>query len=212
MKTLLHTTYLINIIFFSIITIFTLQNYNHNNETTRKSNIISSIITITAMSYYIIIYSKREEQIYKYRYMDWVITTPLLLYDLLLIMNINDYYTTLEFNKLVIEITILNTLMLLFGYLGEINKLSMTNSMVLGFIPFIYIFYRINNIYTINNKNINIVEKEEYKIFLVFLFIWTLYGIVHVIPNRHIKDISYNILDLIAKGLFGLYIYWRAVR
>ena len=144
--------------------------------------------------------------------MDWVITTPLLLYDLLLIMNIDNNYSNTEFNKLLVEIFVLNTLMLLFGYLGEIKYLSMTTSMVLGFIPFVYIFYKINCIYTNNNNYNNLFESEEYKIFIIFAFIWSLYGVVHIIPDRTIKDITYNILDFIAKGLFGLYIYWRAVR
>jgi len=49
----------------------------------------------------------------------------------------------------------------------------------------------------------SIEGKKLYK----FLFIvWGLYGIAAMFPNIE-KNISYNILDIIAKNFYGLYIY-----
>ncbi len=74
---------------------------------------------------------------------------------------------------------------------------------VLGFIPFIVMFYLIWEWYgdSIKNK----------KIFIIFIVVWALYGIVYFLPNIP-KNISYNILDVIAKVGFGLLIWFEVVQ
>lgn len=47
-------------------------------------------------------------------------------------------------------------------------------------------------------------------IFSIFLIVWALYGIVYFF-NNNAKNISYNILDIIAKVGFGLLIWIEVV-
>ena len=58
------------------------------------------------------------------------------------------------------------------------------------------------------------LEKPNYNsnknIFTIFIIIWSLYGVIYFLPNIP-KNISYNILDIIAKVGFGLLIWFEVV-
>jgi hypothetical protein len=95
-------------------------------------------------------------------------------------------------------VLILNWLMLLFGYLTEINVLPIMLGVVLGFIPFLIYYYIIYSKYAI-------LSHDGYKIFFYFLFFWSLYGVAALLPY-HIKNMFYNILDLFSKNFVGLYL------
>jgi bacteriorhodopsin len=144
------------------------------------------------------------------RYLDWVITTPTMLVTLVLYLIFlhnreNNIEKSLDFFELISEnftnlsyILVLNWLMLLFGYLGEVNIIPVLLGVTLGFIPF-FIYYYI--IYT----NYAVLSEDGYKIFLYFLFFWSLYGVAAVLPYN-IKNTFYNILDLFAKNFFGIFL------
>ena len=144
------------------------------------------------------------------RYMDWVITTPTMLITLILYLIYLDkkrkdetielnFFTLLKDNAdIIIPIIILNWIMLLFGYLGEMKKIPVLFGVILGFIPFLTYYYMIY----VNFVNENSVG---YLLFWYFFFFWTLYGIVAVLPY-YIKNSFYNILDLFAKNFFGLFL------
>ena len=190
------------IMLISITLLTSLRSLQDNiSNKTRLSLQLSSFVTITAsMHYFLMIYDKSNTV--SYRYFDWFFTTPVLLIDLLLILDIYE-------KELIIEILIYNTLMLVFGYLGELNKISKMNSTILGFIPFIIIFYKINEKLNEKYKNSNIKNdlNEKQTILNVFFILWTIYGLNHLNPNINSKNFIYNVMDLITKGLFGLYIY-----
>ena len=86
--------------------------------------------------------------------------------------------------------------------MGETNRLNKTFACIIGFIPFIIMFYLIWIWYGdyIKNKSI----------FIIFVIVWSLYGIVYFLTNNS-KNISYNILDVIAKVGFGLLIWAEVV-
>ena len=145
-----------------------------------------------------------------YRYYDWILSTPLMLYVYIMYLvfmknkeNINGIQKNLSdltkdnFN-IIIAILLLNALMLMFGYLAEIKKMSFNLAAVLGFIPFIIMFYMIY---------INYAQYTKLGVntFWYFSGIWALYGIASVMSYK-VKNISYNILDLFAKNFFGLYL------
>lgn len=183
----------------SISTITLFRSTNNLPQDKIKQLQLSSLVTIIAsMHYFMMMNENSEDKIVSYRYYDWFFTTPLLLYDLCLILDIYD-------NKFYLELLGLNTLMLSLGYIGEIkNKLLI--SMVFGFIPLIVMFYRI--IKKFNNKDLEKNDKKNKEILLyTFLSFWSLYGVSHVIKNIQTKNIILNILDIITKGFFGLYIY-----
>lgn len=68
--------------------------------------------------------------------------------------------------------------MLLFGYLGELHILSTLTSTVVGFAPFLLLFYRVYQKIRQQNNT-----QQEYNIkmrlFTVFFLLWTIYGINH---------------------------------
>jgi glycopeptide antibiotics resistance protein len=145
----------------------------------------------------------------RFRYYDWMITTPTMLitYSLFLIYLKNnedkkETHSMLELIKenwkVLLPIIILNGIMLLFGYLGEINALPMITANILGFIPFLIYFAMIYNTFA----------KDFYMgrlTFIVFFGLWLLYGVASFF-SYSMKNVSYNILDLFAKNFFGIFL------
>ena len=163
-----------------------------------------------------------------YRYLDWVFTTPIMLITLCIYFiykrntetnikideninininennneNINENKGLLFYLKEniipFIVIIIMDWSMLLFGYLGEINILSILSSTILGFIPFIIMFYIIYNKFAQ-------VNTTTLQMFWYFVVVWGLYGIAALF-NYKWKNTAYNILDLFAKNFCGLFL------
>jgi hypothetical protein len=143
------------------------------------------------------------------RYFDWAITTPTMLVTLifyLIYLNEKDNYE-LNFFELfsqesntIIKILLLNWAMLLFGYLGEINLIPVLIGVPLGFIPFLIYYYIIYKKYAI-------LTDVGFKIFLYFFIIWSIYGIVAVLPYKF-KNTCYNVLDLFSKNFFGIFLIY----
>jgi len=144
------------------------------------------------------------------RYIDWVITTPTMLITLIMyLIYLNkklenktgelDFLTLFKDNLIIIiSVVILNWLMLLFGYLGEMKIIPVLLGIFLGFIPFLIYYYMIYINYVTQNTN-------GYLLFWYFFIFWSLYGIVAVLPY-YVKNSFYNILDLFAKNFFGLFL------
>ena len=144
------------------------------------------------------------------RYIDWVITTPTMLITLMMYLiylnkrvenktNELDFFTLLKDNlNIVIPVVILNWLMLLFGYLGEMRIIPILLGVFLGFIPFLIYYYIIYVNYVTENVSNNLL-------FWYFFFFWSLYGFAAVLPY-YVKNSCYNILDLFAKNFFGIFL------
>ena len=141
------------------------------------------------------------------RYLDWVITTPTMLITLIMyLIYLNkkhkkdlEFFTLLKDNsKVILTVLVLNWVMLLFGYLGEIKTLSFLTSTALGFIPFLIYYYMIY---------VNYVTTNGYYFFWYFFIFWALYGVAAVLPY-YTKNLCYNILDLFAKNFFGLFLVY----
>jgi len=149
------------------------------------------------------------------RYWDWVITTPVMLITLssyLIYLKIKASGSPMmpEFFELAYEnydnffkIVILNALMLLFGYLGEINVMDITTSVISGFLPFLAMFYIIYDNYAKYTSSGMIL-------FSYFFIVWALYG-VSAFFNYQWKNVFYNLLDLLAKNFFGIFLAYIIV-
>jgi hypothetical protein len=144
------------------------------------------------------------------RYFDWVITTPTMLINLifyLIFLQYNDKNISEQLNIVTLytkefytitTVLLLNWVMLLFGYLGEISAIPVLLGVSLGFIPFLIYYYIIY-------KNYAVLTNDGMKIYLYFFIFWALYGVVAVLPYN-IKNTCYNILDLFSKNFFGLWL------
>lgn len=143
-----------------------------------------------------------------YRYYDWIITTPVMLFTYSMYLDIikkiedkqphNLLQIINEEKYTLIVIILLNWLMLFFGYIGELGKLNTKISTFFGFIPFIMMFYIIYQKYA-QYTSIGIST------FYYFVFVWSLYGIASLM-NYQTKNIMYNILDLFSKNFFALFL------
>ena len=145
-----------------------------------------------------------------HRYYDWYLTTPTMLVTLCVYLvylrnneaNIEtkDSLIKIIYDNLntLIPIVVLNFVMLTSGYLTEIKKVSQTNGVLFGFIPFLIYFYLIYE---------HFAKFSQYgsQIFYYFFIVWFMYGIA-ALMNYTTKNIMYNILDLFAKNFFGVYL------
>lgn len=144
------------------------------------------------------------------RYWDWFITTPTMLITLstyLVYLKLKSRGTDLipTFGTIISEnfntyftIVVLNTLMLVFGYLGELTIIPVFQSVFLGFIPFFMMFYIIYDKFAKYTETGSIL-------FWYFLVVWSLYGVAASLSYTK-KNVFYNILDLFAKNFFGLFL------
>ena len=140
------------------------------------------------------------DKIINYRYMDWSLTTPILLLTLLLFIQylnnklVNFWYYLIVF--------ILNYIMLFFGYLGETKKLNKFVGLFFGFIAYILLIFFIYIKFIYYNKSymINIL-------FIVFIIIWASYGVIYLLDDET-KNHWYNHQDIISKGIFSTFIWF----
>jgi len=156
-------------------------------------------------------YFSQIDNITPKRYYDWFLTTPTMLITLIAYINTqdeSDLYGFIKNNKnILIKVVSANTIMLLFGLLGEYNIINYNSAIILGFIPFLYYFYIIYENY-IKDKE---TTSDKKGLYIFFFVVWSLYGVAAFLPYV-LKNTAYNILDLFAKNLFGLflvYIIWR---
>jgi hypothetical protein len=156
-------------------------------------------------------YNQVSRNITPFRYLDWSITTPLMLITLSAFLNHNgntsnrltDFIS--DHTASIIKIVFLNATMLFFGLIGELGYLSHYTSTALGFIPFALNFKYIKDTFLPSSEDIfkNIV-------FYWFLIFWSLYG-VFAVMSYTTKNTGYNILDIFAKNFFGIflaYVIW----
>ena len=176
--------------------------------------VVEFIVQMIELFFYIWLFTNLHNvaNITSKRYADWVITTPTMLFTLimyLIYMNENkkerlDLYKTFNTNKTnIFTIMFLNLLMLIFGYLGETDKINKIFSLTFGFFPFILYFWLIY-------KNYAKYSDSGKKLFYYFFIIWSFYGIVAYLPY-YLRNSCYNILDLFAKNFFGLYLAYLII-
>ena len=180
--------------------------------------IVELVVQIIEFAFYIwLIYyfNKVSKNITPFRYLDWMITTPLMLITLSAFLNHNDKIPIrlVEFLSIhkssIIIIVLLNALMLFFGLVSEFGYLNPYISTILGFIPFILNFKYIKDTFLPSTDN-----KFKNAVFYWFVFFWSLYG-VFAVMNYTIKNTGYNILDIFAKNFFGVflaYIVWTKAK
>ena len=89
--------------------------------------------------------------------------------------------------------------MLLFGYLGETRIINKSLSIIIGFVLFFINFKLIYKYVDGNKKN----KKMFYFVFIV----WSLYGVAALFNDVY-KNISYNMLDIVSKNFYGIYIFY----
>jgi bacteriorhodopsin len=186
---------------------------NSKDELLKDLLKVELIVQIIEFIFYIwlIYYFTKSMNITPFRYLDWAITTPLMLITLSAFLNKdeNTPYRLSDFlynhTGSIVKIVILNAAMLLFGLIGELGYLNSYLSTALGFIPFTLNFKYIKDTFLPSSS-----DNFKNAVFYWFVFFWSLYG-VFAVMSYTIKNTGYNILDIFAKNFFGLflaYIIW----
>lgn len=154
-----------------------------------------------------------------YRYVDWLLTVPLLLLELVLIMSLSKAETVSKATRLGIAAA----LMIALGYPGEIAEDNTTRAIwgTLSSIPFLYIVYEL-----FVGLGAAIQRQPENARGLVNAARWMTFGswgfypIVYMIPYTSFSgssvetavQIGYTVADLVAKAGVGILVYMIAVR
>ena len=179
---------------------------------------IEVLVQFIEMAFYVwaSTYYSNIENLTPNRYYDWVITTPSMLFILIVYLeflknknevpDMNDENSTIEYLQNAFKnnknsflfIILLNWVMLTFGYLSETNKLDKYTAVFSGFIPFILYFLYIYFFYAKFTTSGTILWG-------FFVLIWSGYGLSALLPYRK-KNICYNILDIISKNFFGFFL------
>ncbi len=132
----------------------------------------------------------------KVRYVDWMITTPMIL--LVLLLFYNPKSASVDY-KTYSTIVAFNAGMLASGYYGETGALTRTQGSVIGFAFFAALLYLIYSCCIPQGSNL--------AVFGIFAVIWSLYGVNYMIEDEETKNIYYNILDVVSKALFGIVLW-----
>jgi hypothetical protein len=165
---------------------------------------LETCISIIASYFYSLFITEIEKpdkdfnwkSITKTRYIDWSITTPLMLLTLCLVLG--DNIRKPLHISIFLLIVILNFSMLAIGYLGEVNNWDKIVTSFFGFIPF-FAMYALIFVQFVMPK----YRLDNYVLYGLFLFLWGMYGVVYLHSEEY-KNIGFNILDLCSKCFIGI--------
>lgn len=169
------------------------------------------IIELIFYSWYRGQLANRQYDITRYRYYDWFVTTPTMLF------STAGYYGYLDSKEeggakqpfsifqmfqenanWILLMFVCNALMLWFGYLQELNLLSLTWSSILGYLGLLGSFG------VLYFKFVTKTPQQQ-GLFWFMFSVWSLYGVAATFPSVE-KNISYNVLDIFAKNFYGLFL------
>jgi bacteriorhodopsin len=195
---------------------------------------ISGLVTAIALYHYVRIFNSWDSSFVvvndtitstgvkfndAYRYVDWLLTVPLLLIELILVMRL----TKTETVSKSVRLGSLAALMIILGYPGEISAVAGTRWIfwALSMIPFTFIvaelFVGLKNAIASQPASVRgLVSGARY----LTVISWCFYPIVFILPMIGFTggaattavQVGYTISDIVAKAVFGLLIYAIAVR
>ena len=157
-----------------------------------------------------------------YRYVDWLLTVPLLLVELILVMRLTQAETVSRSTSLGVAAA----LMIALGYPGEVSGGIDNTRLIWGalsMIPFLYIVYALfvglGDAIKRQPDNVQGLVRQARNLTVAA---WFFYPIVYFAPfvlsgagssgAFVIIEVGYTIADLVAKAGFGVLIYMIAVR
>ncbi len=154
-----------------------------------------------------------------YRYVDWILTVPLLVTELILVMRLPGGESSVKASRL----AILAVIMVALGYPGEISSNNATRWIwwAAAMIPFLIIVF---DLYVGLRDSIG--KQPEHARGLVstarwlLIVTWAFYPVVFVLPMLGFNgpgatvgiQVGYSLADILAKAAFGVFIYMIAVR
>jgi bacteriorhodopsin len=189
----------------------------------RQAIVISGTVTLIALYHYWRIYDSFKASAHgmdgetfneAYRYVDWLLTVPLLLLETIAVLAL----PAVERKSLISRLVPASAAMIVLGYPGEIAAENGPKMMwgALSTIPFLYILYVL---FVELTKSLETqpaqVSATVARLRLLLIATWGVYPISYLMPVLGIdganafvgRQVGYTIADVLAKCLFGLTIY-----
>lgn len=204
-KTVRNTFYVTYVFFLTTATITFIEAMRTTDIKARHILNLETAISVIAAYFYgtFIEKLKKKEVNYKEinetRYLDWSMTTPIML----LVLVLAFLYNTggrLRLGTYAVIIA-LNAIMLGTGYLGEIGSISKNTGFGVGFTAFFAMYYYI---YSTFLKGKYIFDNSL--LYWAFFILWSMYGVLYMMDEKT-KNVGFNILDLFAKCFVGIF-FW----
>lgn len=152
-----------------------------------------------------------------YRYIDWLLTVPLLMIEFYLILTAITAVAAGVFWRLII----FTTLMLVFGYLGEAGYMNATAGFVLGMIAWFIVLYEIfaGEASKVSAESASPTVQSAFNTMRWIVTIgWAIYPLGYALGymagtvDMDTLNIVYNLADVLNKIAFGLIIWNVAVQ
>jgi bacteriorhodopsin len=209
-------------------TVYTLVSQSRVLPKYRGALVMSSMVTFIAAYHYMRIFNSFEDSFMDgslktgtgvgtfneaYRYVDWILTVPLLLVEVIAVLGLAKAAASSLISRLVPA----SAAMIALGYPGEISNVNNTKVLygVLSTIPFLYILYVL---FVELSKSLDRqpdgVAATVGRLRLLLIATWGVYPIAYLLPilgqsatdpgafvNR---QIGYTVADVLAKCVFGL--------
>ena len=146
----------------------------------------------------------KPSDVMPYRYLDWSITTPMLLLAMMLYLS-PARSAGVPWHTFALAL-VLDYCMLGAGYVGESGRADRATSGLVGFACFaglvavIWHAFRPEILGSASNK----------VVFGAFAVVWSMYGVVYYVRDERTRAIAYNVLDVVAKAMLGMYM-WATV-
>ncbi|QXD23084.1 bacteriorhodopsin [Opitutia bacterium ISCC 51] len=199
----------------------------------RAAITISGLVTAIALYHYVRIYASWDAAYSTkdgilvatgyafndaYRYVDWLLTVPLLLVELILVMRLAKAQAISKSWRL----GALAAIMVILGYPGEIAAESGTRWLwwILAMVPFVWIVFELfvglkDSIANQPERVRPLVNRARW----LTVLSWSFYPIVFVFPMIGFTgggaatavQVGYTIADVVSKAVFGILIYQIAV-
>jgi bacteriorhodopsin len=149
-----------------------------------------------------------------YRYVDWLLTVPLLLVELIAVLALARKVQS----ALLVRLVPAAALMIALGYPGEISGDNGLRGLfgLLSTIPFAYILYVLFvQLSKSLEKQPTSVRKTLGRLRFLLLLSWGVYPIAYLLPLLNIggadawvfKQVGYSVADILAKAVYALIIY-----
>ncbi len=150
-----------------------------------------------------------------YRYIDWLITVPLQIIEFYLILKVCTNVASSMFWKLLVA----SLVMLVGGYMGEMDVFNPMVCGVVALLAWIYIVYEVfaGEAGKLNASSGNAAAQSAFgTIRLIVTVGWAIYPIGYFLgigenPDMANSNLIYNLADFVNKIAFGLAIYVAAV-
>ena len=195
----------------------------------RPAMIMSSLVVVIAGYHYFRIYNSWHDAFHlvngvyvptgqpfndAYRYVDWLLTVPLLCAELVAVMNLKSGVR----GPLMAKLVIAAALMIGLGYPGEVASDNTTRTVwgLLSTVPFLYILYALWSELSKASSG----ESAEVKVLLrntrlLLLGTWGFYPIAYLMPLLGVSgsnamvslQVGYSLADILAKCGYGVMIY-----